>query len=227
MIARDGAKESLWQHTAEELKTTATQGGIYDVIIAGAGITGISLGLQLQKQGLRCIVLEANSICFGTTGGTTAHINTLFDTPYPGIIKDFGEDNALLVTQAVKVAMELFKTNIADYDIRCGFEEASAYLIAQDEDQVKELDGIQESCQKLNVQAGFSNNIPVPLPFIKAMEIPSQAKFSPVEYVYALALVFERLGGVIVQQCRVINHQAQMDLVTGKGTYRGRYIARS
>ena len=75
--------------------------------------------------------------------------------------------------------MELFKTNIADYDIRCGFEEASAYLIAQDEDQVKELDGIQESCQKLTIQTGFSNNIPVPLPFIKAMEIPSQAKFSP------------------------------------------------
>ena len=52
------------------------------------------------------------------------------------------------------------------------------------------------------------------------MEIPSQAKFSPVEYVYALALVFERLGGVIVQQCRVINHQAQMDLVTGKNLSR-------
>lgn len=214
MIQRDGASQSLWQHTADEIARSAIKDSTYDVIIAGAGITGITLGLYLQKKGLRCIILESNTVCFGTTGGTTAHINTLLDTPYSDIIKNFGEDNALLVAQAVKEALELIKANIQEHDIQCDFGETSAYLIAQDEEQVKELEEIHEACEKLRVDTKFTNSITAKLPFIKAMEIPSQAKFNPVEYVYALAEAFERLGGVIVQQCRVLNHQAQVDSVT-------------
>ena len=92
MIARDGAKESLWQHTAEELKTTATQGRHLRCNHSGCRHYRDKSWVAIANpQALICIVLEANSICFGTTGGTTAHINTLFDTPYPGIIKDFGK----------------------------------------------------------------------------------------------------------------------------------------
>lgn len=214
MIQRDGAKESLWQHTADEFDTAATPGTNYDVIIAGAGITGISLGLCLQKKGVRCIVLEANNICFGTSGGTTAHINTLLDTPYTTIIKNFGEENALLVAQAAKEALALIKTNINEYNIVCGFEETSAFLIAEEEDQVKELDDLYRACKKVEIDAVYTNDTPARWPYMKAMEVLSQAKFSPVEYVYALASAFEKAGGVIVQHCRVLHHQLQTDSVT-------------
>src|SRR5690606_40486597 len=91
----------------------------WDVVIVGAGITGLTTGLQLQEAGKRCLILEAYTIGFGTTGGTTAHINTLLDTPYHTIEKDFGAENAQLVAQATHVARDLIASNVAAYGIDC------------------------------------------------------------------------------------------------------------
>lgn len=91
MIARDGVMMSLWQGSINDYKIsnkpTRTH---YEVAIAGGGITGLTTALMLQKAGKKCILFEANNLCFGTTGGTTAHLNTILDTPYSTHIKNFG-----------------------------------------------------------------------------------------------------------------------------------------
>ena len=82
MINRDGANTSLWQGNTDPYKSNSIVDihSIYDVVIAGGGITGISTGLLLQRSGIKCLLLEAANLGFGTTGGTTAHLNTLLDT---------------------------------------------------------------------------------------------------------------------------------------------------
>src|SRR5215470_16076945 len=111
MIQRDGANVSLWQNGVtiyrpwNDPDTTL----IYDVIIVGGGITGVSTGLQLQKTGKKCLIIEAHNLCFGTTGGTTAHLNTLLDTPYTTIIRNFGKENASLVAAAARSAIDLIR----------------------------------------------------------------------------------------------------------------------
>ena len=100
---------------------------------------------MLQEAGKKCIVLEANNLCFGTTGGTTAHLNTLLDTPYTTISKNFDKEKAKLVAQSVKEAIDLIRHNITTYKIDCGFEETDAFLFAQDEKQEKELEDIKEA----------------------------------------------------------------------------------
>jgi len=217
MIIRDGALPSLWQQTMEPLPfNNEAPAARYDAIIVGAGITGISLALRLQSSGLQCLVLEAHNCCFGTTGGTTAHLNTLLDTPYTTIIKNFGVDNAKLVAQSVKEAIHHIENNIGQYQIDCGFERTTAYLFAQHEDQQKELQAITEACEKVSVPVNYSNHIPVNIPFTKAIEIPAQAKFSPVKYVYALANAFIKAGGRIIEQTAVTNHTHRTDEVTSE-----------
>src|SRR5688572_3800100 len=123
MITRDGANVSLWQNTSEAY-TPTRQIDIsqnYDVVIAGGGITGISTALQLQQAGLRCMILEAHTLCFGTTGGTTAHLNTLLDTPYNTIAANFSKEDAALVAQAVRESINTVKANIERYKIDCNF----------------------------------------------------------------------------------------------------------
>ena len=149
MIARDGANVSLWQNTSEAyIPTTQTDiSQNYDVVIAGGGITGISTALQLQQAGLRCIVLEAHTLCFGTTGGTTAHLNTLLDTPYNTIASNFSKENATLVAQAVRESLNTIRANIERYKIDCNYEEATAYLFSQNADQTKELESIRKATE--------------------------------------------------------------------------------
>jgi glycine/D-amino acid oxidase-like deaminating enzyme/nitrite reductase/ring-hydroxylating ferredoxin subunit len=206
MIARDGANISLWQNTSEPYIPVRLldTGKNYDVVIAGGGITGITTALQLQQSGLRCVILEAHTLCFGTTGGTTAHLNTLLDTPYTTIASNFGKEGATLVASAAREAVNTVKANIEKHQIDCNFEEATAYLFSQNEKQTKELESIREATFEAGVQASYTDGTPVPVQFEKALEIKNQAKFHPTRYVLALAKAFEEAGGTIVQNCRVM-----------------------
>lgn len=224
MIQRDSFSASVWQDSMRPYKpgNSQVQDIVYDVIITGGGITGISTALLLQKAGKKCLVLEAANLCFGTTGGTTAHLNTLLDTPYTIISKNFGEEGAKLVAGAAVEAIDLIRQNIKEYNIECGFEEAAAYLFAQDEKQEKELEDIREASAKAGLDIRYVNELPFPLPFRKAVKVTGQAKFHPGRYVYGIADAFEQLGGVIIQDCRVttVDDNEIIRVETGKGIFK-------
>lgn len=219
MIHRDGICTSLWQdHISPYQPTTAVSTGHYDVIIIGGGITGISTALLLQEVGKKCLVLEARNLCFGTTGGTTAHLNTLLDTPYTTIARNFGEENAVQVANAAHEAIELISTNIKRYLIDCEFREANAYLFARDKKQEKELEDIRKASEAAGLNIRYTSRIPVPIPFLQAVRVTGQAKFNPTEYVYGLARVFEASGGAILQDCPVQGIDNQ-EVITLKGRF--------
>ena len=204
-MKRDGATISLWQENVSDYlaqETTLPQ-QLFDVVIAGGGITGITTALLLQKSGKQCLLLEAQTIGFGTTSGTTGHINTLMDTTYAQIAKDFGKEGAKGVANATKKACALIKENVANYGIDCGYEEAPGFLYSQNEEQDKTLDDIVQATKEAGLEADYSNQIPVPIPFTKAMRIEAQAGFHPTKYIVALAKEFEAAGGTIVENCRV------------------------
>lgn len=227
MIPRDGNCKSLWQDTAEAYQTVnRADAELYDVIIAGGGITGISTALQLQKAGKKCLVLEANNLCFGTTGGTTAHLNTLLDTTYNRIDNNFGKENAKLVAQSVTEAIELIQRNIKEYAIDCGFEKTDAFLFAQTKEQDTELEKIKNSSIEAGLSMDYTTEIPVRISFSKAVKISGQAKFIPTQYVYGLAGAFEDAGGVILQQCRVTGAEEKevIDVETNRGVYTARAL---
>ncbi|PWV56758.1 FAD-dependent oxidoreductase [Chitinophaga sp. S165] len=214
MIQRDGALTSLWQgNTAPYIVSNRPDKNIvYDVIIVGGGITGISTALLLQEAGKQCLVLEAVEIGYGTTGGTTAHLNTLLDVPYYVIAKNFGEENAAHVAEATAAAISLIKNNVQRFNIDCGFKEADAYLFAQDEEQEKELEKIRDTSAKAGLDITYIDGTPVPVPYTKAVRVKGQAKFSPLEYVHGIAKAFEDAGGVILQNCKVINTSRESTL---------------
>lgn len=219
MIARDGSCTSLWQPGMPHYTASNKASDIeYDVAIVGGGITGISTALLLQEIGKKCILLEANTLCFGTSSGTTAHLNTLLDTPYTTITQNFGEENAKLVAAAARDAIELVKKNIQKYGIDCDFEETPAYLFSQTPEQTKDLQEIYESSMKAGLDIVYSKNIPVPIPFEQSLKINNQAKFHPLKYVYALAAAFEQAGGVIKQHCRVLNAEGDDTLAIETST---------
>lgn len=222
MIQRDGVLSSVWQDSVPPYQTTGLPGkDLYDVIVVGGGITGISTALLLQEAGKKCLVLEASNLCFGTTGGTTAHLNTLLDTPYTTISKNFGAAHAKEVARAAADAISLIRRNITGYNIHCGFAEADAYLFAQDEKQENELEEVVAASQEAGLDMNYTDGIPVPVPFLKAARAGGQAKFHPLKYVYGLAAAFEKAGGVIVQDCRVTgaeNNEA-VEVETTRGLF--------
>src|SRR6187399_3302458 len=207
MIKRDGCSISLWQESVDEYLPTnqIDFNKIYDVVIVGGGITGVSTAYHLQKAGMNCLLLEAHELCFGTTGGTTAHINTLLDVPYSTIKKKFNKEKSRLVAESVKEAVNTIRDTVYRHNIDCDFKMTSATLFAKTDQQKDELDKISASTNDAGIKNTFINKINLPIKFLKAMQVDEQAKFNPVRYVHSLGMEFEKAGGTILQQCRVIS----------------------
>lgn len=122
--------------------------------MVGGGITGVVMGLLLQQAGKKSIITEAKSIGFGTTGGTSAHLNTFMDSSYNEIEKNFGKENARLVCTAAKQALGLIEKNIKQYNIDCEHSNQRGYLFSQQEKQTKELYEIYHKSKEAGCDVG-------------------------------------------------------------------------
>ena len=226
-MKRDGLQPSLWQAIetyAPKHTTFSTRS--FDVVIVGGGITGITTALLLQKRGKNCLVAEAQNLCFGTTGGTTAHLNTFLDTTYKQIKDDFGEYNAQLIANATRQALDLVKQHVKEYGIDCGYEEKDGYVYSMDAAQTDELNDMLQCSKNAGVDVDFVKEIPVPDEFIKAIAYKGQAQIHPTRYVYALANAFEEAGGVILQDCTVtkVSGSQTLEVETTLGTATAVYV---
>lgn len=224
---RDGLLKSIWQSEIVTHNSNLPLDDHYDVIIAGAGITGFSCAVELQSRGVKSLLLEAENAGFGTTGGTTAHLNTFFDATYDQVIKDFGLDEAKLLAKSGKEAISFIRSNISKYAIDCSFEERTAYLFATDNNQEKELDDIVEASNQAGVEMVYTDTIPFPIPFTKAVEIKSQAQFHPIRYINGLKKAFLESGGTYIEKCRVEDHTSENDEVvvtTSRGKIQSKFL---
>jgi glycine/D-amino acid oxidase-like deaminating enzyme/nitrite reductase/ring-hydroxylating ferredoxin subunit len=228
MIKRDGSSTSLWQGTIEPYRSGSGRPikQIYDVAIVGGGMTGVTTALLLQLAGKSVILLEANNLGFGTTGGTTAHLNTVLDTPYTKIISNFGESGATMVASAAKDALHLVEHNVSKYNIDCGFTRTDGYIYSKNDKQTGELRDILDACNKVGVPTSMTKDLPMDLVHDSAMKMINQAKFNPLEYLYAVAKHFENAGGVIAQQTRVtqVDEDEIIKIETSSGGYQARAL---
>lgn len=225
---RDGSKISLWQSgmPAYNDYNRNLPADTMDVAIIGGGITGLATAYNLQKNGKNCVLIESHSLGFGTTGGTTAHLNSLLDTSYDRIEKKFGEDASRLVFQAADEAIHAIEKNARELNIQCGFEYKSAWLFSKDKKQSDELEDIVKASAKAGLKISYSDSNIVPAPFDKVAIIADQAQFHPAEYIYGLAKAFEEAGGIILQQCRMESFEddSVISIKTSRGIMRSRYI---
>ncbi len=224
---RDGVRKSIWQEAIKAFPAAVNFETEYDVAIVGGGITGVSTAYELQKSGKNCILIEAANIGFGTTGGTTAHINNFLDTTYHEAISKFGLDGAKLLFESVNDAIATIEKNIGDNSIDCDFEKKTAQLFALDEKQSKQLDDIIEGAEKVSCTMSLINEISFPIPFVKAVEIPGQAQFHPIKYISALCQSFLNSGGTIVENCFCESHSEEEEwiiITTSKGIVKTRNL---
>lgn len=202
-MKRDGENKSLWQDVQVPSSISLHPDIHYDVIIAGAGITGITLGYLLQKSGKNCLIIEAQNIGFGTTGGTTAHINTFYDAQFDQVMDSLGEDKAKLLSQTGPEVIRQIKTIIEELQIDCEFDDRDSYVFSLDKDQTEKLDSMFEATKKVGIPTDRVSENPFPIPFDSIIKIEGQAQFHPIKYIKAVSEEFVKLGGSILQNEKV------------------------
>ncbi len=213
---RDGKNQSFWENQSQHEKLKNYSHTDFDTIIVGAGITGVTLAKELQNRGRQCLLIEKENPGFGTTGGTTAHINNFFDSSYDEIINNFGGESAILLADAAKETVRYIKQNIVKHHISCDFNECNYYLFSVDEKQSKKLEDILEAHQKVGIDTEPIFSIPFTLEFEKAIEIKGQAQFHPLRYINKLLKEYVKNGGSVITETKVLDYENKDGIITLK-----------
>ncbi len=211
---RDGAHTSPWSQldVKDQTGRPAAAGQVYDVIIIGAGITGISTALMLQRKGKNCLLIEAAKVGFGTTSGTSAHLNTFFDATYPEVAQDFGEDAAKLLAEAGKESMQMIQDFVREYEIKCDFEFKEGLLFSEQEKETKQLLEILQASRAAGIEVIETEDNGLPIPFDKVLRFAEQGQFHPMKYISALVSEYLKLGGTLLENTFVSDEVFENEL---------------
>lgn len=207
-----GTHISCWTSTTSPRTFASLNEDIeVDVVIVGAGISGLSVAYCLAKSGLRVAVLESGLIGSGETGRTTAHIVNALDDRYYEIERIFGEEGAKLAAQSHTAAISFIEKVCAEENIRCDFRRVSGYLFRDPSDAEDSLEREFEAVKKAGIDVRWHDEVPYIKTNEKAsIEFPNQAQFHPMKYLNGLATAFVKTGGRIFDRCRASE-------ISGKG----------
>ena len=198
--------ESYWRAGIEFPKFPSLEEDIQvDVIIVGAGITGITSAYLLVNEGLKVAVIEAGEVLNGTTGHTTAKITAQHDLIYDEYIHNIGRSNARLYYEANTQALNFIKETVDQHKIECDFSQQDAYIYATTEKYARKIEKEAEAYEKIGIDGGLVDSIPFDIEIQNAIVMKNQAQFHPTKYLVHLLQLIKEKGGLIFENTTAVN----------------------
>lgn len=176
--------ESIWTQTADMPEFSALDGDLKtSVLIVGGGLAGLLCAYWLAQAGVDYALVEADRICGGVTGSTTAKLTFQHGLVYARLLREFGLERARLYLEANRAALREYRKLCQDID--CDFEERDTCVYALADR--RKLDRELEALERLGFQAEWSRTPALPIPTAGAVKFPKQAQFHPLKFAAAIA----------------------------------------
>lgn len=124
--------ESYWLDTAAPFSSGA-QGaphGNADVVVVGAGFTGLSAALALAKKGASVVVLEAGLVANAASGRNGGMCNNGFAQDYYQLSTKLGRERANMLYRAFDAGVDKVEAIIAEERIECDFKRVGKLKLA-------------------------------------------------------------------------------------------------
>ena len=163
-----------------------------DVLVVGAGITGITAAYLLKRAGCYVALVEKDRCVSGETSFTTAHLTCVTDTPLSELVNTFGNDHAQAVWDSQLAAIDTIDRTVWREQIKCQFDWAPAFMLNPSArhdrpEQVRHSLDLQHEADLAN-ELGFDAAYVASAPLFDtpAVRFENQAKFHPRKYLLAL-----------------------------------------
>ena len=154
-----------------------------EVLIVGGGLTGLLCAWRMEKAGIDYLLIEANRICSGTSGRTTAKITSQHGLVYDKIRNRYGLDAARIYYDANKAALGEYRNLCSGID--CDFETKNNYIYTTN--HLEKLERELHTLEQIGAVASFTNELPLPIQTEGAICFPDQAQFHPLKFAAAVS----------------------------------------
>jgi len=196
---------SLWRADGAVVAGSPFQPGQHrDVIVVGAGITGLSTALQLVREGLDVAVVEAGEVGNLATGGNTGKLSLLQGKVLSTLRR---HHPAALVRAYVDANRDgaRWLTDFAD-EAGVAYTRRTAYTYAQSDAGIHDVDAEFAAAH----EAGLAVRRELPdeagrFPIVDAVALDDQVAIDPQEVTLALARAFLAAGGTLHTGTRVLH----------------------
>jgi glycine/D-amino acid oxidase-like deaminating enzyme len=211
---------SLWQATAPSIGFDESSPRRPDVVVVGAGLTGLATAALLAEQGAHVVVLEAREPGAVATGGTTAKLSLLQSDRLHRIRRFAGR----AATQAFvdgSLAGQAWLRGLLER-LGAPAEPRSAVSFASGDEGVASLERELETARELGLPVREGGAERLPFPTAAALELPDQAQLHPLATLAALAAHLRAHGGAIMHASvrRVRRADSGLEIETDAGAWR-------
>jgi len=197
-----------------------------DVVVIGAGITGLSTAALLKRTGARVALIEAGRVASGVTGYTTAKVTSLHGLVYRALLEELGEERARLYADANQAAIARVAASVEEEGIDCDFRRAAAYTYTEEAARVDDIQAEVEASRRLGLPASYTETTDLPYPVQAAVRFDNQALFHPRKYCLALARAVPGEGSHLFEMTRATDVEEGEPCVvtTERGTIRAQHV---
>ncbi len=197
----DGFADSLWNATASDAPATEPlhESHYCDVVIVGAGFTGLNAALKLASNGVDVCVLEAGELGVGSSGRSGGQVNLGLNLSPNELVAKFGTQQGERLVEAVVDAPSHVFNVVREHGLQCdavqnGWVQSATnhFYLQQQQKLIAEYApfGLQlEALDKneLLARTGTSN-------YIGGMFCPIAGSIQPLSYTREMARAAIELG---------------------------------
>ncbi|WP_434971206.1 FAD-dependent oxidoreductase [Microbacterium sp. bgisy207] len=219
--------ESLWHRTAPPIPTDDEVPGSTEVLVVGAGLTGLSAATMLAEAGLAPVVIDAHRVGALTTGATTGKLSMLQGSTLSQVRSHAGDDAVRAYAEANRAGIAWLRSALSEHPR--AIESRTAYTYATTDTGLHTLDSEAEASRIAGVDVRSAvdgrDESGLPFPVRGALWLADQDQLHPMEVLAVLAARVRDAGGRILEGCRLVTADVGSEAVRVT-TSAGRMTAR-
>jgi glycine/D-amino acid oxidase-like deaminating enzyme len=199
-----------------------------DVVVAGAGYTGLSAARRLARSGASVVVLERERVGWGASSRNGGQVLTGLKAEPAALVARFGESRARALFHASIAAIAALEQVIAEEQMSCGYERTGHLVAASKPAHFEAFKHEQALLARV-----FDHRVELLPESDQTREIGSRAYhggmidersagIDPARFVSQLADAARRSGAVIVEGTPVesVSRAAEWTVTTNRGSIR-------
>ena len=192
-------QRTVWRDLGRAARPALAADLTVDVAIAGAGLTGLTLGLLLARAGLEGGGARAQARGLG-------HDREHDGAPHHGArrqlrhaLRRIGHAGASTVAHSVRGAIDQIEALALSFPEPCAFERVPGFRFAEKQSELGALEAEADSARRLGLDVDLERNASLPFANEGALRFERQAQLEPVLYLDGLAQALLAAGGQLYE----------------------------